>query len=174
MRALQTALALMATAAAAQTPAANADLPPVDQRRAAQVDAWIAANIIPGAFTLFDRDSEQAYLVHVVTDQDMGPTTVRAWLRVEYLDPPTKDRAFRSVSALYDVDCAHPRLRYLASDMFAALNRGGERVETSDEASPLWEYPRPGQFEERMWTTVCTERARRLAKEGPVWSPPEP
>lgn len=171
MRAALIALWLAtATAAAAQAPS----LPPTDQRLPAQVDAWIAANVVAGDFSLIHRDAEQAYLVHLVTGQDMGPTTVRAWLRVEYFDPPTTDRRFRSVAALYDVDCAHPRLRYLAADMFAAQNRGGERVETRDETSPRWSYPRPRQFEERLVQNVCATRARRLALEGPLWIPAEP
>jgi len=171
VRAVLIALSLaMATAAAAQTP----DLPPADRRLPAEIDAWIAANVVAGEFSLIHRDAEQAYLVHLVTSQDMGPTTVRAWLRVEYFDPPTEDRRFRSVAALYDVDCAHPRLRYLAADMFAAQNRGGERVETRDEASPQWFYPRPRQFEERLVQSVCASRARRLAQEGPLWVPAKP
>lgn len=175
MRAALIALSLaVASGAAAQTPAASPALPPPDRRTAAQVDAWIAANVVRDGFSLFDRDAERAYLVHLVTSQDMGPTTVRAWVRVEYFDPPTQDRPFRSAAALYDVDCAHPRLRYLASDTFAALNRGGERIETRDEASPQWEYPRPGRFEESMVQAVCDARARRLAQEGPLWIPAKP
>lgn len=153
------ALALCVLAAAG---AASAQPPPADRSQAG-IDRWLAENIVPGDYSLLEAADGRARYFHVVAVQDMTAPVIRGWLRIEYFDPPGPARAYRSVDQLFDFDCVNLRVRALAYDTYAQLNRRGGMVDGQDLQDPRWTYARSNEPLELALDQACRARARAIA-----------
>lgn len=162
---MRPAAALLALAVATAAIPAAAQPPPADKTQAA-IDRWLGQYVERGDYGLLEVADGRARYFHVVTVQDMTGPVIRGWLRNEYFDPPSAARAYRSMDQLFDFDCVNLRVRPLAYDAYAQLNRRGAVVDSADLQSPRWTYARSSQPLELALNQACEARAKAIAAAG--------
>jgi hypothetical protein len=157
-------LILLAAPALAQPPLAREparEAPAPADLRVETMLKWTADYIDAAGYGFVYADRNAAYFISL-PEQDFTKTTVRIALRREMFAPTTgrRDFRYRSARSVADVDCAMPRTRLLATDLYQWSNFQGERSSTETQG-PQWLYPRERTASEAIADFAC--RTRRLA-----------
>lgn len=159
---MRAALFALALSVAAPALGQTADPPAPAKRDRATVQAWTTAHLKLDGYRAIYGDDELVTLFRFVAVQDVEGAVVRGWVRDEFLDPPSTDRAYRSTDTLYDFDCADMRLRAVARDTYARLNRVGEPLDRENLQDPAWTYARLGSLEEDLLDAACAAQVKAL------------
>ena len=135
-------------AALAQSPAATVDAP--TELETNNVRQWSRDNIAEAPFTYVGFESDHT-LYSMAAD---GPGK-RVWVRDEYFDPTKVDgKLYRSVKALYELDCAGKKWRRVAADLYASNNLLGA-PDHVDAPQAAWTAPAASSNDEVLMTNAC-------------------
>jgi hypothetical protein len=117
---------------------------------------WSRENLAEAPFAYFGFTSGHAMLIMPETN---AGALRRSWVRREYFESQDPGGSpYRSVKALYEIDCAQKRWRGVSAEFhpYNSLRGESRRVDTPQGG---WSQPDPSTYDSYLVETVCSKPA---------------